>query len=145
MKPSIGSLRRAGAINTGAINTGAIDTGVIVFGSGGARNIPDNFSRGEAWKQLIDFGKRAAALAAANGITIVVEPLNRSECNVINSIGEGARLVEAVDHPNFQLLLDSYHFWLEDDSLSELERRLPMIRHVHVADKIGRAYPGGER
>ena len=125
-------LRRAATFNKG----------VIVFGSGGARNIPDGFPRKEAWRQLVDFASRVAMQAAANGITVVVEPLNRGESNVLNTLGEGALLVEAVNHPNLQLLLDSYHFWLEDDSLEELKRRLPMIKHVHVADKIGRAYPG---
>jgi sugar phosphate isomerase/epimerase len=114
----------------------------IVFGSGAARKIPDDFSHDLAWHQVIGFSKLAAEAAEANGITVVAEPLNRGESNVLNSVDEGARLVEAVGHPNFKLLVDSYHFWLEDDSLMELKRRMPMIRHVHVADKVGRVFPG---
>jgi D-psicose/D-tagatose/L-ribulose 3-epimerase len=114
----------------------------IVFGSGAARKVPDEFSHDVAWHQVIDFSKLAVEAAAANGITVVAEPLNRGESNVLNSVDEGARLVEAVAHPNFQLLVDSYHFWLEEDSLDDLKRRMPMIRHVHVADKVGRVFPG---
>src|SRR6185503_11391755 len=33
---------------------------VIVFGSGGARKVPDGFAKEEAFKQLVDFGRRAA-------------------------------------------------------------------------------------
>src|SRR4030095_10005899 len=33
---------------------------VLVFGSGGARRVPDGFSKDEAWKQLVDFSRRAA-------------------------------------------------------------------------------------
>jgi D-psicose/D-tagatose/L-ribulose 3-epimerase len=114
----------------------------IVFGSGAARRIPDGFPYDKAWKQIIAFSKLAAEAAAPNGITVVAEPMNRGESNVLNSVDESARLVETVAHPDFQLLVDSYHFWLEEDSLEELKRRMPLIRHVHVADKIGRVFPG---
>jgi sugar phosphate isomerase/epimerase len=114
----------------------------IVFGSGAARKIPDGFPHDKAWKQIITFGKLAAEAAAPNGITLVAEPLNRGESNVLNSVDESARLVDAVANPSFQLLVDSYHFWLEEDSLEDLKRRMPMIKHVHVADKVGRVFPG---
>jgi len=114
----------------------------VVFGSGAARKIPDGFSRDHAWKQIITFSKLAAEAAAPNGITVVAEPLNRGESNVLNCVDESARLVEAVAHPSFKLLVDSYHFWLEEDSLEDLKRLMPLIKHVHVADKVGRVFPG---
>jgi sugar phosphate isomerase/epimerase len=128
----------------GTVMSRAAKCGVktIVFGSGTARKIPEGFSVDIAWKQIINFAKIAAEAAGANGITVVAEPLNRGESNVLNSVDEAARLVKAVAHPNFQLLVDSYHFWLEEDSLEDLKRLMPMIKHVHVADKVGRVYPG---
>ena len=45
---------------------------VLVFGSGGARRVPDGFAKEEAFKQLVDFGRRAAKEARANGITIAI-------------------------------------------------------------------------
>ena len=57
--------------------------------------------------------------------------------------GERAmKWVEAVNHPNFKCLVDSYHFWLEDEPLKNLESAMPSIAHVHVADKAGRVAPG---
>src|SRR5512141_1428350 len=53
----------------------------IVFGSGGARRIPDGFGRDKAWEQLVQFGKMLAPIAAQHQVTIAVEPLNREECN----------------------------------------------------------------
>ncbi len=114
----------------------------IVFGSGGARKIPDGFSREKAFAQLVDFAKLLAVTAEPHGLIFVAEPLNRTETNVLNSVGESAKLVAAVNHPNFRLLVDSYHFWLENDSLDDLIQLMPMIEHVHVADKDGRVYPG---
>jgi sugar phosphate isomerase/epimerase len=115
---------------------------ILVFGSGGARNVPDGFDRDRAKQQIIDFARVAAELAGREGVTIVAEPLNRGECNVINSVAEAMEYVRAVDHPNFRCLVDSYHLWLEDEPLENVAAAMPWIAHVHVADKDGRVAPG---
>lgn len=114
----------------------------LVFGSGGARNVPDGFDRARARDQIIAFASMSARIAAAHGVTLVVEPLNRGECNIINSVAEGMEYVRAVNHPNLQCLVDSYHFWLEDEPLENLRAAMPWIKHVHLADKVGRVAPG---
>lgn len=114
----------------------------LVFGSGGARNVPDGFDRDKAKQQIIDYLKMAAPIAQTNGVTLVAEPLNKGECNIINSVAEAMEYVKAVNHPNFQCLVDSYHFWLEDEPLANLEAAMPWIKHVHLADKVGRVAPG---
>ena len=114
----------------------------LVFGSGGARNVPDGFPREQARDQIVAFARAAAELAAPHGVTVVIEPLNRKECNVINSVAEAMDYVRAADHPNLRCLVDSYHFWLEDEPLENLRQAMPWIRHVHVADKEGRVAPG---
>src|SRR5262245_23698779 len=50
---------------------------IMVFGSGGARNVPDGFDRGRAREQIVEFAKVAAEEAGRHGVVIVVEPLNR--------------------------------------------------------------------
>lgn len=115
---------------------------VLVFGSGGARNVPEGFDRQRARGQIVTFCKMAAQLCADAGITLVAEPLNRKECNIVNSVAEAMEYVKAVDHRNFQCLVDSYHFWVENEPLENLTAAMPWIRHVHVADKDGRVAPG---
>lgn len=114
----------------------------LVFGSGGARNVPEGFDRARAIQQITDFARTSAEIAAGHGVTVVVEPLNRKECNIINSVEEGMRYVKAVGHPNFQCLVDSYHFWLEEEPLENLRAAMPWIKHVHLADTEGRVPPG---
>ncbi len=114
----------------------------IVFGSGGARNVPEGFDRNKAVDQINDFLALIAPIAQKNGVTIVIEPLNKGECNIINSVGEAMTYVKRINHPNIQCLVDSYHFWLESEPLSNLEAAMPWIKHVHVADKEGRVPPG---
>ena len=115
---------------------------ILVLGSGGARQVPDGFDRERAQVQIAAFCRMAAELCSRAAITLVLEPLNRSECNIINSVGEAMTFVKSVNHRNFQCLVDSYHFWVERERLEELERAMPWIRHVHVADLDGRVAPG---
>ena len=121
---------------------GKAGTNVLVFGSGAARNVPDDVDRTKARDQVTAFLHAAAPLAQQAGVTIVIEPLNRDECNILNSVGESMEYVRDVNHPGLQCLVDSYHFWLEDEPLSNLEDAMASIKHVHVADKEGRVAPG---
>ncbi len=123
------------------------DIRTIVFGSGGARRIPEGFDRDEAWGQLLTFGKLIGPLAEAHGVTVVVEPLNETlgACNVLTSVGESGRYVEAVDHSHVRLLVDSYHWSLDGDSRDAIVRYGPMLAHVHVATTESRVPPGVEQ
>jgi sugar phosphate isomerase/epimerase len=116
----------------------------IVFGSGGARRIPEGYDRGQAWKQLVDFGKMVGPVAAAHDVTIVVEPLCERECNVLTTVGESGRYVMEVDHPSFLLLVDAYHWSRDHDSFDDIVRYGPLLRHVHIATTDSRLPPGFE-
>lgn len=126
------ALRRAGMVNIP----------YIVLGSGKARNVPENFSKEQATEQFISFCKQIAPLAQKYKVTVVIEPLNRSETNLINSLEEGARIVEAVDHPNVQLLCDIYHMMRENEPASEIVKYGKYIRHCHIAEREERTSPG---
>jgi D-psicose/D-tagatose/L-ribulose 3-epimerase len=118
-----------------------LGTQIVVFGSGGARQVPDGFPKNEAFQQLVDFGRRIAPEARARGITITIEPLRRQETNIINSAGEGLRLVEAINDPNFQLMVDFYHLASEQEDPSIIQRANAHIRHLHMANPTGRVFP----
>jgi sugar phosphate isomerase/epimerase len=118
-----------------------LGTQVVVFGSGGARRVPDGFSHDDAFQQLIDFGKRIAPEARARGITIAIEPLRREETNIINSAAEGLDLVNAIADPNFQLMIDFYHLASEHEDPAIVLRARDHIRHLHVANPTGRVFP----
>jgi D-psicose/D-tagatose/L-ribulose 3-epimerase len=114
---------------------------IVVFGSGGARRVPDGFAKSDAFDQLVDFGRRVAPLARARGITIAVEPLRREETNIINSAAEGLQLVEKIDDPGFQLMVDFYHLASEREDAQIIVRARDHIRHFHMANPTGRVFP----
>jgi sugar phosphate isomerase/epimerase len=118
-----------------------LGTTVIVFGSGGARRVPDGFSHDDGFRQLVEFGKRIAPEARARGITVAIEPLRQQECNIINTAGEGLRLVQAIDDPNFQLMIDFYHLASEHEDPAVVVEARDHLRHLHMANPQGRVFP----
>ena len=116
----------------------------IVFGSGVARMVPDGFDRERAYGQIVAFLKAVAPVAQENGVTIVIEPLNKTECNILNGILESAEVAKRVGHPNIKLLWDTYHFWMDGQEMRELTETIKtgLVHHIHLADKEGRVGPG---
>jgi sugar phosphate isomerase/epimerase len=114
---------------------------VAVFGSGGARNVPAGFSMERARVQMIDFTRRAGALCAEYGVRVAVEPLNRRESNIINSVAEGLAFVKLVNHANVGVLADWYHAATEREGTDGMRAAGDLLWHCHIARPDGRAYP----
>jgi D-psicose/D-tagatose/L-ribulose 3-epimerase len=114
---------------------------VIVFGSGGARQVPAGFPMEEAFRQLVDFGKRTGPEARKRNITIAIEPQRREECNIINNTAEALRWVEAVNDPNIQLMIDYYHFSVEKEDPAIILKVKDHLRHLHMANPNRRVMP----
>ncbi|MEO8619463.1 MAG: sugar phosphate isomerase/epimerase family protein [bacterium] len=114
---------------------------VVVWGSGDSRRAPDGFSHEDAFNQLVVLGKFLAPEAQRRGMVVVAEPLRKQEGNTINSSAEGLRWVEAVNHPNFQLLLDVFHMREEGEDMSFIVKAGPHIAHMHMSNPVGRVLP----
>lgn len=113
----------------------------IVFGSGGARNVADGFPQEEAHDQLARFLRLAGGIAEDNGVTIVIEPLNSRDSNIVTSVVAGMQLAQAADHPRVRLLADLYHMLEDDEPLENITTCAQWIEHIHVAG-AQRAVPG---
>lgn len=118
---------------------------LVVFGSGGARQVPDGFSHGEAWRQLADFLRRAAMYCDKYEISIALEPLRRQECNILNYVSEGTLLAATVDHPRIGVLGDTFHMLSGAEPWSAFEQAGKQLLHVHISHELpdlsGRVYP----
>ena len=113
---------------------------VAVFGSGKSRNKPEDMSYDDAFRRLVEVTRLTGEIAGKHGVIIVIEPLNRGESNMINSVAEGAALVAAVNHPSVKLLADYYHMAKDGEPISDIVR-LGGVCHAHIATKEGRRYP----
>jgi len=128
--------------NTSFIRASRGGIRMIVFGSGASRAIPDGTTRPQALSDFLSVLEAIAPIALTHGIMIVIEPLNRGECNFINSLAEGAEIVERCNQPNIRLLADIYHMLREDEAPDELRRFCRLIHHVHIAERDNRTVPG---
>jgi len=114
---------------------------VIVFGSAGARNVPDGFPPEQAYVQLTEMLRMAGDLAQPYGITIVIEPLNKAESNILQTASEGLTLAKLAGHPNVKLLVDYFHMAKDGEDCGIIRTAREWVRHAHFADPDGRAYP----
>jgi D-psicose/D-tagatose/L-ribulose 3-epimerase len=113
----------------------------VVFGSGRSRRFPDGFPADQAFRQLVEFGRRAAVLAHKHKLVIAIEPLGPDESNTINDVGEGMRLVRKVGHASFQIAVDYYHLTLAKEPPKVVLETRKHLGHVRIANPDGRAFP----
>ena len=107
---------------------------IMVFGSGGARRMPEGFDDvNRAWEQLADAARLAAEIAAKYGVVIAMEPLLKRACNFFNRVDQGAAFVDRIAHPNLKLLADLYHVAAEHEPLSNIADAGARLAHVHIA------------
>lgn len=114
----------------------------IVLGSGAARKIPEGFDPEKAKAQFIEFCQKLGERIKDLKVTIVLEPLNKGETNILNSVTEGIAYVDAIRHPRVQLLADFYHMMKEDEGPDAIRNAAGRILHCHIAELEGRKAPG---
>jgi D-psicose/D-tagatose/L-ribulose 3-epimerase len=83
-----------------------------------------------------------ARYAVDYGVILCVEPLNRFETSFINLAEQAIEVVDRVDHPNCQVMLDTFHMNIEEKSLGNAIRAAgKRLRHVHACEN-DRGAPG---
>ena len=96
----------------------------------------------EEVERAVEVLKQAGAYAARAGIEISVEPLNRFECYFLNTASQAADLVRRVGAPNVGYLYDTFHFNIEEDSITGvIPATIAQINHVHISEN-NRGVPG---
>jgi len=94
--------------------------------------------------RLIEQLGAACGEAAANGVRLVIEPLNRYESDIINNTDEALTLLDEVDSAHLGLLLDTYHVNIEEPSVTACFGDgidAGKLWHVHLGDS-NRLPPG---
>ena len=125
----------------------------VVFGSGGARNVPGDFTGpGEQWpkpeegtSQYADFCRKLCArVADLKTVAVVIEPLRPNESNIINFVWQGLQICEDVNSPRLCQLADIFHMMMGRESADSIVKAGDRLRHCHVADYGTRLFPGAD-
>ncbi len=75
-------------------------------------------------------------------VRLVIEPINRYETDLINTVASALGLLESVGMENIGLLVDTFHMNIEEPSITaSIRAAKERLFHVHIADS-NRWYPG---
>lgn len=86
----------------------------------------------------------ACDLAAAHGITILIEPINTRDVQGyhLSRTDHAQQIIAALGKPNLKLMFDCYHMQImQGDLATHLRALLPMIGHVQIAAVPDRGEP----
>lgn len=87
-------------------------------------------------KQSLEDFYEIAEYAKKKGIFFCLEPLSKKETDFIFSLEEGGEIVEAVNHSNFKLHLDTKVLFGSMNKIgSIIDKYKKIITHVHVGDE----------
>ena len=103
---------------------------------------PQGQSHEQSMQFLIECLKECTTAAQKSAVRLAIEPINRYETDLINSITQGLDLMQRVNATNLGLLLDTFHMNIEEANIeSAIKVCGERIFHFHVADS-NRWYPG---
>ena len=122
----------------------AAGAATMVFGSGWARAVPDGWPRERADEQFTSLLASLGPLAEAEGVSLVLEPLARVECNFLNTPEEGARFARESGSAAVGVLADSFHWLRNGEGPETIAAARDRFRHAHVSTVPGRLMPGRE-
>ncbi|MBX3010987.1 MAG: sugar phosphate isomerase/epimerase [Caldilineaceae bacterium] len=130
--------RLAGVTYLQQIITAAAQVGATIVCGPLAVPVGERRGRGYTqaeWDSCVLGLQAAGEFAADRGITLALEPLNRFETFLVNTVADGVRLVEAVANPAVGLLLDTFHMHIEEKSTAAAIRLAGRhLKHFHTSE-----------
>jgi D-psicose/D-tagatose/L-ribulose 3-epimerase len=101
---------------------------------GKARQLPDDARRRE-WDLAVDELRLVCQDAARRGLSIALEPINRFETDMVNTVADALRMIRAIDHPAAKVMIDTFHMTIEEMNLGDAIRAAGKdLIHVQVSE-----------
>jgi D-psicose/D-tagatose/L-ribulose 3-epimerase len=116
--------------------------GPVYSAVGKTRFIPEEQKKKErAW--CVENLQEIGTVAADHGVVVGVEPLNRFESDMVNTVDQALSLVKEVNHPNIKIVLDTFHGNIEEKSIPASIRKIgkEMLCHIQ-GNESDRGTPG---
>jgi D-psicose/D-tagatose/L-ribulose 3-epimerase len=83
---------------------------------GKARMVPPE-QRKKEWALAVKNLRKVSEMAEARGLKIALEPLNRFESDLVNTADDAVRLINDINHPAAQIMLDGFHMNIEEKDI----------------------------
>jgi D-psicose/D-tagatose/L-ribulose 3-epimerase len=108
----------------------------------GATQLLDKKARQAQWDRAVGSLRLAAAYAKDKGVKLAIEPLNRFETDLVNTVDQGLRLVDDIGATNVGLLVDTFHMNIEEKDIpAAIGRAAGRIVEFHACSN-DRGTPG---
>jgi hydroxypyruvate isomerase len=107
--------------------------------------LPPAVDAADARDTLVRNLRYAATLLESAGITLLIEPINTRDIPgfFLSGTDQALEIIDAVGSDNLQLQYDIYHMEIMEGAVAAtIERLLPRIGHIQLADVPGRHEPG---
>jgi len=101
-------------------------------------------SKEEDIKWAIESLQKAGEYAEDKKIVLTIEPINRYEVGLVNSIDDALKVAKKINNPFVRIMGDTFHMQIEEgDGIANAIRRAggEWLRHLHAADNTREA-PG---
>lgn len=123
---------------------GDLGGSVMIFGSPNQRNAM-GISIDEAKKYFADGLAQVADHAQSRDVKILIEPLDKSQTDVVNTLAEAEEIYKQIDHPAIQTMFDFHNTPDETEPFDVLVKKYyPHIYHVHVQEMDGKHLGQGD-
>ncbi len=87
------------------------------------------------WDWAIECFQQLIPLLAETGVTLALEPVNRSETHFMKTCAEGKRFCETLGHSNIGITLDTFHANIEEKDIAKTIPALgDYLKHIHMSE-----------
>ena len=118
------------AIHSKKVNIGRVRGNIVAGG------------KEKSIQEFVGFTRQLCAYAKQKDVMLLLEPVNHTEIDFINTLAQGAEIIQEVGSDNLKLMPDLYHMSREETDLVEaLDTYFEHIGYLHFADS-NRLAPG---
>lgn len=98
--------------------------------------------RKEEWDLAVANLQKVCEMAGSRNLKIALEPLNRFESDLVNTVDDVLRMVKDINHPAAKMMIDSFHMSIEERNVeSAIKTAGDQLIHVQVSENY-RGAPG---
>ncbi len=127
-----------------AARIGASVVGGPIYAPVGWTPLLDAGERSRVIHRLVESLREPAEYAASHGVTLAMEPLNRYETSLVNTVEQALEIVDRVGSPGCGVLVDTFHANIEErDPAAAIRLAGDRLAHVQVCAN-DRGAPGSD-
>ena len=97
--------------------------------------LPEHRPTEEEWAWAVEAFRSLREVLESTGVTLSLEPVNRSETFFLRTAAEAARLCEAIGDPRIGVTIDTFHANIEErDVCQGIQSLGPHLKHIHASE-----------